>query len=351
MSEQFNIGAAYDNYTNFEKSAEETTVIIAAKEAKMRAEQVTLYSPEVLLSMDTVDDNTRELDEIIKYVLNTRLILTGIVQFTSKGDESERIFIEDIDAEFLGFFISRRDEKVYYDYLYKAATDNNGHLLTRDQLYTVSATQTKGEHGMVYIQAQVDEVFMKFDEMHPVRALAYLQEHYPDVLRQLDEILIGRNGKSDEESIASLSHFALQLPLTISDEERQTLLQSIKEYIKAMVILDDQPYRIHVKGSYADFTKNLDEATIEKMDGEALFTLSRIEVYDVTDFSQMDDDSDPVVKTQAYVGLYGRLHSSDPINSSKYVMLPAESISSVDSLRVKKLEIESDPKHETEEAS
>lgn len=330
-SKQFDVTETYGRYSTIEKAIEEVTLTEVAKEAKRRAELVNANNEDIIYSDVIVDDNTQELDGIVGYLRTSQVRVSGLVQFSNEGDDSPFVFAEDAQAEFQGFVISRRDSKLFYDYLFQCIVDENNVIQTLDQIQQAGLYPEKS-YKKVSIQALVDQVSMSFAEMHPMRAAAILETMYPDVLEHIDSWLLMGNDVPDTERIVLSKQFDVAIPDFESQEEGILFERAINGYVKSMIDLDTQvSYVVDIDGDYLDISKLSEGAITHTKTGELLFGASHLNTFTI-DYQAGNQDEHDLGKFMRF-GLYGLVFSKDPLEAPRQVMLPTPIIKNIRSLR------------------
>ena len=333
MSEKFDVATTYDQYTPIEKALEETTVLATGKEAMRRAVIVNAEDGEVLHTNEAYDDNTRELDMVVKYLMGSSTKLTGMVQITQEGDESEYQFVDEAEADFQGFVISRRGGALHYDYLFNCIIDENKRVLTNEEIIERTGEEDASLQK-VRVQAPVDKVFMRFHEMHSIRAAAILETSYPEVLRELDIWLLGFQECTEEEKILMSGKFEMPTIAFEAEEDRKLFHQAVRIYINQLIDIDTEvAYRVSVSDEYLDVSLGINNLERKRLEGQRLFTASYVDVYTSTYDEESPNDEGHPLGTFMEIGIYGILHAEDPLHKGTYSMLPTCNITEFVPLR------------------
>lgn len=311
---------------DFEKASVDTIVKAAGVEATGRTRPA---REEELDGSDfeNFDGVTRELDKKVTHVMATTMDFSGSVQLSHLGDESDLISVQDGFAEFQGFTASLRGDRVEYDYLFKVTLDQLGQVLSREDISGYVNDGRESELVIASAQARASNVHMKFDVIHPTRALAWLSISYPEIVDQLDFILLGTEG-DDTRKLAALKDFSFFISKDMPEPEATLLKKMIGEYCRGMATVDRYvPYEIDIDGDCLDMSdiKNLKKEPIHE---SALFSASYLDVY-VEDVSNREGAPGLDCK----VALFGILHSAEVDQPGRSMVIPLENVGDIRSLR------------------
>lgn len=329
MAEQFNVAETFDDYTTLEKALEETVLIAAGKEAKRRAAQVNAANDDILYSDSIVDENTKELDIVVKYLLDEAVYVSGNVRDSTEALDAPVSYVDRISAKFQGFVVSRDDFQVSYDYVFSGVVNDEGQYLSDQQIRDEIERGARCERR--FFRAKTDQVFMEFGAMHPMRALAILQTSYPQILEQIDEIVIGPEGRSELEKLTRLAE--LSIPMAgLEADTVSTLSNAVEIYIRNVIDLDyDVPYSLVLGGGYLPLDSEKGFVVPEESGRTWLLSASKVAIQPLT----YDEDSPGDKAPGNYLRpcLFGHLHGQDQFEESTYAMIPVDHIKELRSLR------------------
>ncbi len=310
----------------FEKATVDTVVIAVGQEAKGRTRPAKENELDGSL-FENFDEVTRELDKKVAHVMATTVDFSGMVQLAHLGDESELVEVTNGFGEFQGFTASLRSDKVEYDFLFKVTLDQFAQVLSRQDIEGYINDGRESELVIASAQARPDNVGMKFDVIHPTRALAWLSISYPEIVEQVDLILLGTEG-DDTRKLAALKDFSFFVSKDMPGQEMTLLKKMIAEYCRGMATVDHYvPYEIDIDGDCLDM-RDLSDLKKQPLQESALFSANYLDVY-VEDVST----GERAPGLDCKIALFGMLHSPEVDQPGRPVAIPLENITDIRSPR------------------
>ncbi len=235
----------------------------------------------IALGVDVdLSQELRLLDLEVAHVMKQECELSGSVRL-QREDGSASIYEEDVrelEATFLGYFIitpsddeEEDDARIGYAFMtYKVGDE----FLTRELRQRLREADPEGETTHAATQhvvvAPPERVSIDFKIASPERAMAWLNVMYPETLREIDSLVLGKEqgGRvvtlSDDEALHRLGGFRLTRPEDLTDEGWMQYKTAVVNYALSLCVVDEQvPYYAGVRGPVI-FPK--DEETIHQSD-------------------------------------------------------------------------------------
>jgi hypothetical protein len=312
-----------ETFTDFEKSMEDTVFLAAAREAKRREEALNGVGHDEESLRQEGGMVIHELDQMVSHVYGTEVVVSGMVQGASDGDESEYTFVQEVKGKFDGFYTSYRDgNKINFDAMIIAVVNQE-----TGQFITTDTTMDEDEsYEAKTIQVRPLEVFMKFERMHPIRARAILQTTHPDTLEELDARIIHDGEDADDKALLGLRGLNIKEDASGGVQSTAELLDAVRFYLEGMLSVDnDMPYILSVDGNYLPInTGKPEDVSYEKSEG-VKFRLGQIIFHQMQGFGASKGDH--------CLALVGTVLSDTPDEPGTDILLPLESITQLRSLR------------------
>lgn len=312
---------------DIERAFEDKAVLNAGLDALERARVVNEQHLPIVDEDTNMDSNVSELDSQVRYLLGTSVQLSGLIQLCHLGDDSEPVRVEDIAGRFKGFAISRRSGQLFYDYLYEVFATEEGDLLTQQEFDELLTKPEQPQLNAIGAQARIDDVYMHFDVFHPTRALAWLTISHPELVNQLDQLLIN-NSDDETKDLLALRDFRYFTPSTMDQREAKLLKHALAAYLYGMVTLDlEVPYEIILNGSYMVIGEQRTE-TVNGVKG-VMFSPNSLLVLEENN----EKNSFGVEGSFYSCGLGGMIHGADIYEESRQVIVPLAHMQSITSMR------------------
>lgn len=316
-------------------SLEDPGVARAAAEARVRTAMKNLGSEVYPDDYPLVDENTEELDELVGYLIGSHVRINGAV--TIKNEDGEgRIVGDDMSAEFRGFVADVKGGKLEYKYFFQIAAmenpDGSLRALTKEEMTDESDEAALESNASVELAAaSFDSVHLSFDILHPVQALAWLSIEYPEVVKQLDELILGSESDSAEQQLLKLKHFRFMLPEDTPASHLEMALQSIREYAFTLIAPDIKvAYGVLINGDVEKILEYGESKTVTYNNETSTLSLLSLMIQGVsvsTEYVQFKP-----MKEYGFV-VHGILHPLDTDMPSEQVVIPLHSLEDMKSLR------------------
>lgn len=263
----------------------------------------------------TAEDLTyvaQELTEMWPY-LGHELNVSGMVSFRS--EETEEITTEYYDdTPMISNGICFNVETIMHDDEVIGTKYKAGLHLIR---FNESANEGRKGVGLLNDVA-VDYPFNSSEMI--INRLRYF---YPDVIEQLDTIVLNCN--TEEEAVMRLEEFSLDLHG--SDEENGQLVGDLQQYLVPVLEFDKElPYSVTICGNFYAETDNGIRTAVEEGTFSTLAQIVRVRFFQHE--SSLEEEK-PQLKS--YIEAY--LFSSDKSDAPAHVYIPSTSIQDVVSVR------------------
>jgi len=318
------------SFSEFQKAMEDTVVIAASNEAKRRADLINLNGSDETDEDENVSKHLDELNAMVPHVMHSEVTLAGRMQRCIRGDDSEFFIAQETPGQFHGFVSSRRDDLLHFDLAFAVPIETEtDEVLTTERITAAAEEGETLEYSTQLVQAVPGEVFVEFNNMHPIRAKAILETTYPDTLRDIDDRIIHLSDTSDEDAILGLRGFSVNVDDNDTNHDNVTYIRAIVKYISGMVSIDGSvPYLLTVDGTYITADENgVQDLSATTVKGQ-LMTVHDFGLYSFTETDAEDDSTG-----ELSFGLKGVWFTNDLDAPSTDVILPIESIVSFRSLR------------------
>lgn len=265
-----------------------------------------------------------ELDDMVRHIMGDVALVHGRAQVygPEMGDEAEFVSVDGQPLIFNGFTVSARGGILEIDYTFKAYLDEKGELLDAREY-------DSGPNGYVVFQARPNEVQLDMDIKHPIQANAWLEMMAPQVLRELDSVLIPVGKPYQPKQLSDLGLFSVS-PSTYVDTPRaeEQLLNAVNVYAESFIKPDHLlPYRVDIQGPVL-FSGRVDQPRIyepkEVMLRNRLFNMEQ-------PYLTEDTQQDETVKRYVFAA-NGILHSTKD-EPGEIIAVKLKRLSNVRSIR------------------
>ena len=316
-----------DSFSDIEKAFEDTVVLSAAKEAKLSADFINRTNN--MNEEFIVQKKLKELNAMVAHVHGATVLISGYIQQHGDDEKNPFQYVSETYASFGGFIQSMRNGLLSYDYNFTVVVDDNGVILEKERIDEDARNGEEPSQTVVYAQALTDGVFLNFSKLQPVRARALLDLSYPDTMRLLDDLILYEGKGDDANALFALRAFSHTVHKGPVETHEYTKLQmnAINTYANGMVKLDTEvPYFMNVDGYALTLPEDDPSRKITLHANNVLFSAAELFLFS----PDLDKEKAENVFT---FGLRGMLHSRDYEKPGKFILLPLQSVTSLQSMR------------------
>ena len=340
MTEQFSLdnepNSADSLLGDFEKAFTDPILLASTRRAKELAASIDMSGDTFDIEQQT-EAHRDELNQQSWTIHDMSGKASGTIHMYDEDHKDYReVSISSAIVHFGGFEsdFDQASGKVHFNYELTIAYDPEANeVLSTEILQKINENNEDNRSRFVeaVVYANPDELFIELDVLHPIRAYAWLEMSYPEILRDLDNRIIHAGAGSDERSILGLRGFEIDMSKISDIQEIQMYRACVNMYINAMISIDNQvPYEMDIDGDC--MTYDIQEGNVwHKMQEEdVLYSVESLSFY-----TRNNEEGNPIHLYQ--FGLTGDLHGDDIDTPSQGVAIPLRAVQSLASSRRKKV--------------